>query len=559
MEYTTKQDFISAFEGILAPVRKTLIACEGKPVYGHTAAVYQEEAVYAEAFLRPLWGLVPYWYGGHGDEKLKEGIRRGIIAGTDPTHPHYWRVCNHYDQIFVEMAPLAFGLLLTPDVLWDPLTDAQKENLSTWLWQINKAPLPTNNWRFFRILTNVALRRLGLAHSTDLLSQDLEDIESYYLDNGWYSDGPRGQRDFYIAWAFHFYGLIYARFVDDDYAARYRARAKLFARDFLYWFSDRGEALPYGRSLTYRFAQGSFWSMCVFTGVDVCEPSMMKGILSHHLADWLSSPIYDYGGALSIGYKYQNLLMAEHYNAPGSPYWAMKFFALLGLPDDHPFWALPASPMPALEEKHLIREANMLVTRHNGESYAYVGGTIERAAFGQSAAKYLKFVYSTRHGINLKHGDAFDIEACTDSTLMFDIDGLFADRRHNLGFTIDEERLTIRWTPARGIIVTTEITPGATYHIRRHIIDSEIPCVAYDCGFAVASRGCDHCTHSAEGNTALAQNDFSLCRVTSDTGTPLIVLASPNTNLVYNKTVIPAVKYTIPAGRSEFVTRVEIV
>ena len=36
-------------------------------------------------------------------------------------------------------------------------------------------------------------------------------------------------------------------------------RARRYAQDFIFWFGDRGEALPYGRSLTYRFAQAGFW------------------------------------------------------------------------------------------------------------------------------------------------------------------------------------------------------------------------------------------------------------------------------------------------------------
>ena len=35
------------------------------------------------------------------------------------------------------MAAIAYGLLLTPQVLWDPLTDSEKDCLATWLSEIN--------------------------------------------------------------------------------------------------------------------------------------------------------------------------------------------------------------------------------------------------------------------------------------------------------------------------------------------------------------------------------------------------------------------------------------
>ena len=49
---------------------------------------------------------------------------------------------------------------------------------------------------------------------------------------------------------------------------------------------------------------------------------------------------------LTIGYGYPQQYMAEQYNAPGSPYWGLKVFLLLALPDDHPFWTAEAPRCP---------------------------------------------------------------------------------------------------------------------------------------------------------------------------------------------------------------------
>ena len=43
--------------------------------------------------------------------------------------------------------------------------------------------------------------------------------------------------------------------------------------------------------------------------------------------------MFDRDGILTIGYCYPQMYMAERYNAPGSPYWGMKSFLLLALPD----------------------------------------------------------------------------------------------------------------------------------------------------------------------------------------------------------------------------------
>ncbi len=114
-------------------------------------------------------------------------------------------------------------------------------------------------------------------------------------------------------------------------------------QDFAAWFDTDGAAVPYGRSLTYRFAQSAFYAACLWAGLAPLPLPVMKGILVRNLQWWLSKPIFDRDGVLTVGYCYPTLLMSEEYNAPGSPYWAMKTFRLLALPDDHPFWSAEAA------------------------------------------------------------------------------------------------------------------------------------------------------------------------------------------------------------------------
>ena len=65
----------------------------------------------------------------------------------------------------------------------------------------------------------------------------------------------------------HFYSLLYSVLTDDEnYREKALERAEIFARDFAYWFTNSGEALCFGRSLTYRFAQSAFWSIYIVAG-----------------------------------------------------------------------------------------------------------------------------------------------------------------------------------------------------------------------------------------------------------------------------------------------------
>lgn len=558
MIYNTKADYIDALKTLIEPVRDALRAGEGTPSFGSSAAWYNDISASVEAFARPLWGLVPLWRGGYGGNEMKTVYVQGIINGTDPKSKHYWGLCGHCDQRYVEMASMAYALLFTPQIVWEPLDPIQRERLVVWLWQINTHEVCDSNWRFFRVLVNIALKHLKKRYSRDKLAEDLARIDDFYLGNGWYMDGPQHQKDYYISMAIHFYSLIYSCFEEDEYAKKYRERAVLFGKEFIYWFADNGAALPYGRSLTYRFAQGAFWSACLLAGVKPFSDGVIKGILSRHLDDWMKAPITDNAGMLSIGYKYQNLLMAEHYNAPGSPYWGLKFFAMLALKDNDAFWRAKPEPLPRLADKHLMREADMIVTRKDGEVYAYPAGTHNNLGCGHITSKYLKFVYSTKFGFNVKFGDNSINECCSDNMLVFNIGGVFCERRANYSFELNEDRLVINWSPIKGIRVKTELIPDGSDHIRKHRIESEFDCIAYEGGFAVASRDKDQCECRAEGAAAIARNSFSGCKIVSEGGKAEIVSASPNTNLVYPKTVIPSVKHTVCRGITWITTKVTV-
>ncbi len=54
---------------------------------------------------------------------------------------------------------------------------------------------------------------------------------------------------------------------------------------------------------------------------------------------------------------------------------------------------------------------------------------------------------------------------------------------------------------------------------------------------------------------AQARNDFQFCEVLTETGGEgCIIESSPNTNIRYSKTVIPAMKYEIHKGKNEIKT-----
>lgn len=557
----SKSDFQRLLLDIINPVIPYYSEGRAELNLGVTATTYDKKAIYLEGFSRQLWGLVPFWAGGGEAPEFDEIYRKGLGEGTNPESKEYWAGFRAFDQRFVEMAAISYGLILTPQKVWEPLSEKEKDNLAKWLYGINEYELPICNWILFAVLVNIALKKLGKTYDAEKLEYYLNGLEEFYLGDGWYQDGDSGQKDYYVSFAIHFYCLFYSMVMEKEDPERcrlYKERAEIFAKEFIYWFDDHGASIPYGRSLTYRFAQVSFFSACLIAGVTPFPIGVMKGLIVRHLCDWMRKPIFDRNDILTIGYGYPNLIMGERYNSPGSPYWALKTFAILMLPDDHPFWTAKAEPMPKLQDQKLLAHADMLIRRYPNHTTAYVPGKYSPSGHGQTPAKYGKFAYDTRFGISVAKSNFELHEAATDSMLAFVINGYTYVRRICDDFTVTENEVVSKWSPYPGIQVETTIIPTESGHIRKHTIQSEIECTAYDCGFAV-EIDVDGVKLIEEASMAQAENAHSMCQIASlqGDGKGMIIGADPNTNILHPMTRIPAISYPIVKGKNEIITEIK--
>ena len=535
----TKLDYVNCLEKIISPLKSYYTkGCAGIKC-GDFGVKYSEGDALMEAFSRVLWGLGPLWGGGHDIEGFDKLCVRGIINGTDPEHDEYWGEIGYFDQKLVETAAIGLALVLAPQKIWAPLTDEQKDNFHKWLSQVNTATACDNNWKFFAVIVNLGLKNVGASYNKEIVEHGIARFEEFYRSNGWYNDGNSDQADYYIPFAFHFYGLIYAKVMekeDPENSKKYKERAMLFARDFIYWFDDDGSALAFGRSLTYRFAQCCFWSACVFAGIEPFPMGVMKGIISRNLEWWMNQPIFDNGNVLSVGYTYPNANMAEQYNAYGSPYWALKTFLILALDDEHEFFKAEALPLPALDSVHAIPQANMVVQRVGGYVVALTSGQWAKWNPTHCAEKYSKFAYSSRYAFSVPRSVAALAQAGCDSMLAFVRDGMVCVRRKCDEHSIDADgNVYSKWSPFKGVTVETVLTPTKDGHIRKHTVECDDEYVAYDCAFALP-----------DGASGDIKGD----------GESLVVACEPNTNLINPRTSMGAVKYVFPKGKTTVTTTV---
>ena len=137
---SSKEDFRELLMEIIRPLLPYYTKEKAGIVLGVTATTYEQRTIRLEAFSRVLWA------GDGNDAEFEEVYRKGLTAGTDEENEEYWGGFHAFDQRFVEMAAMAYGLILAPDKVWEPLSDKEKDNLAAWLYGINQYELPVCNW-----------------------------------------------------------------------------------------------------------------------------------------------------------------------------------------------------------------------------------------------------------------------------------------------------------------------------------------------------------------------------------------------------------------------------
>lgn len=550
---SSRRDVVAYLSGMLGALDKQFPPGSSRFSLGETCAHYATDIAQMEGLSRALWGLFPLMAGGEG-EPWSEKYLDAIKLGTDPQSAGYWGETGPYDQRLVEMAAYGLGLSLLGDKLLERFTEREVMNLHAWLSQITDAQMPDSNWNYFAIMVQLGFKRAGLPYDQRAIDHRFALMDAYYLGDGWYSDGPGRPKDYYISMAFHFYGLIYATLSGDEARADVlRERSRLFAEDFIYWSAADGASVPFGRSLTYRFAMVAFWSAVAFSGLEVFTPGIVKGIILRHLRWWQQQPMTDRDGILTLGFAYPNLAMCEDYNSPGSPYWALKTYLILALPEAHPFWLADEEPLPALAEKHVIPHAQQILIHAEKSQHVTLltAGQLELNNYVNTDAKYTKFAYSSRFGFTIERG-RFGLKhaACDSMLLLADGDDYYRGRRECEAVRVDENYLYSRWSPWHDVHIDTWQIPFGEWHLRLHRINSARTLQTVEGGFAVMKtahqireRGCYLAAEN--GSSVIVDLSPAITRLPDSIVTP------PNSSIMFPEcAAIPLLKTDIPQGES---------
>ncbi len=277
--------------------------------------------------------------------KIPEILKAAFLSGTDPEHRGYWGKLESYDQKICESADLALALWISKDWVWNTLTDNERKQVTDWFLQVNPLSTVDNNWHLFPLTVQLVLKSLtGIDHVDQ---QKYRRVKEFFVGEGWFRDGARGNYDYYNAWGFH-YSLYWLDQIDPGFDRDFiHASMSEFVSSYRYFLTPEGIAF-FGRSACYRLAVSAPLLAALDIENDLEKTSVSAGEAQRSLATSLRYFIGN--GAMRYGAPTQGLFsedsrLVDNYSGPASSFWSMRAL-VIALYSGHRTGLWDANPEP---------------------------------------------------------------------------------------------------------------------------------------------------------------------------------------------------------------------
>ncbi len=337
------------------------------------------------------------------DGSITRPYLNGIIRGTDPDSDGYWGLHPIHSPLGTN---IAMSILLSPKFLWNPLTQRQRDNLLDYLADLVKTRAWDCNCWYFPMMAVPLLEKHGRPVNRVFLTRIFNRLLNWYRGDGWYIDGGNFTFDYYNWWGFQLYNHALLHFDPlwrDEFGSQIKQASGYFQEALPYFFGRDGGPIPWGRSVTYRFAVLSAIGYPLLSDSSLLPPGQARRIASGCLKYFWERGGMSENGLLEPGFHGPNSVVAEDYIRRGGPYWAVHGLVPLVLPQDHPFWTDKELPMPAdrtggrraLKGPEIVLKVSPL----DGEARLYPGGSaVGHKGKWQRGIKYFQHAYSSYLG-----------------------------------------------------------------------------------------------------------------------------------------------------------------
>ncbi len=306
--------------------------------------------------------------------KVAEYYRHQIVNLITPGHPSYIKPRakdGGPSQILVEFGALAISLFAIPEIIWEPLTQEQKDKLAETMISYGDGPTVPSNWRFFNIFVLSFFKDQGYPVNEKLLTEYLDKSLAQYKGDGWYNDNPA--YDYYSMWSFQMYGIVWAEFYGKkympEYAQKFIANFSDLVGTYPYMFSKEGEMIMWGRSIAYRFGAITPFPLMGYLKDARVNYGWMRHIASSTLLQFMQHPDFLIDRVPTLGFYGPFEPAVQGYSCRGSVYWSGKAFIGLLLPESNPFWKAVENEGAWTDEfeknkvyHHFYKESEILVT-----------------------------------------------------------------------------------------------------------------------------------------------------------------------------------------------------
>jgi hypothetical protein len=318
-------------------------------------------------------------------------------------------------QNLVEFGALAISMSAIPNVIWDPLTQNQKDSLEALMVSYADGPTVDSNWKFFNIFVLSFFKDHGYKVNEKLLVDYLQKSLNDYRGEGWYNDHPA--YDYYSMWAFQMYGAIWAEYYGKKY---YPEIASAFMHNFSelkdYYpnlFSRDGKMIMWGRSISYRYASVTAFPLMGFENNPNTNYGWMRRIAYGTLLQFLENPGFMKDGVPTLGFYGPFEPAVQMYSCRGSVYWGGKVFLGLLVPENSPFWTATENEGD-WENKMAKDSVYNKFSSHTGiltTNYPNIGASEVRAWCNATVAGDWQKFRSTENYNRLSYNSAFPWQA----------------------------------------------------------------------------------------------------------------------------------------------------
>ena len=344
--------------------------------------------------------------------KVGDYYRQQLRNMSDPSKSGYIQhLKGGPSQTLVEFGALALSLTVMPEIIWEPLTQKEKDDLAALMLSYGNGPTIGSNWRFFNIFVMSFFKDHGYEVKDSYMDELLLKSLAQYRGYGWYNDSPA--YDYYSMWAFQMYGMIWAHYYGEKFnpeaGRQFVSNFRDLVPNYPYMFAKDGKMNMYGRSITYRIAAAVPFPLMGWLNDPSINYGWMRRIASSTLLQFLENPALMEDRVPTLGFYGAFEPAVQIYSCRGSVYWMGKAFLGLLLPADNPFWtavenngAWEKELQPGKVYNKFMEGSNTLVT-----NYPNSGTSEIRAWCHETVAKDWQKFRSTENYNKLSYNTAF--------------------------------------------------------------------------------------------------------------------------------------------------------